>query len=44
MTTYQIAVRSTAGLFERIDLGALYGKFLNWWASLYVDLPPRNYL
>lgn len=42
MTTYQIAVRSTAAQFPRI--GALYEKFLNWWASLYVDLPPRNYL
>ena len=44
MSTYQIAVRSTAGLFQRNDLSALYEKFLNWWASLYVEVPPRPYL
>lgn len=44
MSTYQIAVRSTAGLYQRIDLGALYEQFLNWWASLYVEVPPRPYV
>jgi len=37
MTTYQVAVRSTAG---RIDIAALYEKFLGWWASLYTEVKP----
>ncbi len=41
MSTYQMVVRGTASVLNGVSLSALYERFLNWWASLYVD-GPRN--
>ena len=41
MSTYQMVVRGTATVFQSLSLSALYERFLDWWASLYVE-GPRN--
>jgi len=40
MSTYEIAVRSTAG-FQDVRARGLYERFLDWWVSLYAS-PPRK--
>ncbi len=46
MSTYQLVVRSTTSLFNGVSLSAMYERFLDWWASLYVEGPrsPPPYL
>lgn len=41
MSTYQIVVRNSASLFERLDVGAFRKAFWNWWIGLYAE-PPRK--
>jgi hypothetical protein len=37
MSTYQMVVRSTASIFNGVSLAAMYERFLDWWASLYIE-------
>ena len=41
MSTYQIVTRSTAAAFQGIGMARMYGRFLDWWVSLYAS-PPRK--
>lgn len=44
MTAYQGSVPSTTTESLTCDLRGLYERFLDWWATLYVEVPPRPYL
>ena len=37
MSTYQMVVRGTASIFSGVNLSAMYERFLDWWASLYIE-------
>jgi hypothetical protein len=41
MSTYQIALRSSAALFNRLEFGALRRAFWNWWIGLYAEAPRK---
>jgi hypothetical protein len=41
MSTYQMVVRSSASLLERLDSGAFGKAFWNWWIGVYAE-PPRK--
>ena len=41
MSTYQIAVRTSASLFDRLEFEALRKAFWTWWIGLYAEPPHK---
>jgi len=41
MSTYQIVIRSSVSLIDRLEFGALRNALWNWWIGLYAE-PPRK--
>jgi len=41
MSTYQMVVRSTVGVFQGLSFARMYERFLDWWVTLYAS-PPRK--
>ena len=41
MSTYQMVVRSSVSVLERLESSAFRKLFWNWWIGLYAE-PPRK--